>query len=279
MKAIVSGNSQRATKPQHAHAGPHFNVGADPGAHEVGTRLTVILPVYNESRLILRSLGIVLDYAARHPEYRFVFVDDGSTDRTAELLRSRLDEVSDRAVSLLELPRNMGKGHAIKAVLALTKSEYVCFTDGDLAYSLDYLPILEKALQTHDLAIGSRFLTRGKRNQASVIPSRQVLGWVFNGMVRLSLGLPFRDTQAGLKGFRSDVAAHLFRVQRIAGFGFDAEILFLAKKFGYRIAEVPAEVCADHVYKTAKIRLFKNAIQMLSEVIEIRTNHLAGRYR
>jgi len=279
MKATVPGGRQRTTSPRHAQVGPHFHVENDPGPEQTGTRLTVILPVYNESGLILRSVENVLDYASKHPEYRFVFVDDGSTDETVKLLRSRLEEGNDQAVSFLALPRNRGKGHAIKTTLGLTQSPYVCFTDGDLAYSLDYLPVLENALETHDLAIGSRSLPGGSRNQAGVIRSRKLLGWAFNAMVRLSLGLPFRDTQAGLKGFRADVAEHLFEVQRIHGFGFDAEILFLAKKYGYRVAEFPVEVRSDHSYKNAKIALFKTAFRMLTEVIDIRTNQVLGRYR
>lgn len=244
--------------------------------YRVETRLSVILPFYNEGDLVPRLIGIILDFARAHPECRFVLVDDGSTDKTALLLQSQIEEACDRDVILLVFPRNRGKGYAVRSAIVLCAGDFVCFADGDLAYSLDHLFSLEEAMKTHDIAIGSRALCRPLEG---IRPIRRLLGWTFNALVRTMLGLPHRDTQAGLKGFRASVAAHLFSLQRIDGLGFDAELLFLARKHGYSVAEIPARVGSEHVYKTAKAKLVKNSLRMMLDVFKIRIYNLIGCYR
>ena len=248
-----------------------------PGAGVVPVRISVILPVFNESRRIGHSVDAVVDYARSHPGYRFHFVDDGSTDGTAETLHSRLAGRQHLGVDYLRLSRNRGKGMAIRAAVGLCTGRFICFTDGDLAYSLDHLPKLEVALASSPIVIGSRHLAApdGKGKPTG----RHLLSRTYNTFARLALGLPYRDTQTGLKGFRRDVAHHLFSCQRLSGFGFDEELLFLAAKFGYRVGEIPAEVEATHTYKTVSARLLRTGIGMLLGVTRIVANDRIGRYR
>ena len=124
------------------------------------------------------------------------------------------------------------------------------------------------------MVIGSRALAEGHGGSLA----RRFYGSGFNFLVRASLGLPFRDTQAGLKGLRREVAEHLFPIQRVDGFGFDAELLYLARKFGYRVAEVPARLSPTHAYTASTRRLVVDASRMLREVAEIRRNDLLGFY-
>lgn len=244
---------------------------------EPGIKITVILPVFNEARSIGHAIDSVLDFAERHRSHQFVFVDDGSLDGTPQSLADRLGGGVIPNVSWIGHPTNRGKADAIRSALAHCDSEAVCFLDGDLAYSLDHLPFLEAALDTADIAIGCRMLAKpwGWRGA----PCRWVLSRAFNLLVRLVLGLPYRDTQAGLKAFRSPVLRRLLRHQRIRGPGFDAEILFLARKFHYTVAETPARVAAAHNYKTISFPLLLTAFRMMLEILLVRYYDCLHRYK
>ena len=117
-------------------------------------KVSVILPVYNESGIINRTLSAVIDFAAKNPEYYFLFVNDASLDETGPLIKSEIAGIKN--ISLVESPVNQGKAGALKLGLQHTDTEYICFTDGDLAYSLDHLHKLVESLDTHDVAIGNR---------------------------------------------------------------------------------------------------------------------------
>jgi glycosyltransferase involved in cell wall biosynthesis len=242
--------------------------------YRVRLRLSVILPFYNEAALAARTAATVLDFAARHPQYHFILVDDGSTDETPRILQEHVDAGNRSTIELVRHSRNQGKGSAVKSGVARCAAEAVCFLDGDLAYSLDHLFVIERALVENDIVIGSRVLGEGRGGSRW----RQAYGQTFNVLARHMLGIPFRDTQAGLKGFRREVAEHLFGLQRIPGFGFDAELLYLGHKFGYRVAEIPAILRSDHVYNTSVRRLLIHGGRALRELIEVRRNDRLGLY-
>jgi dolichyl-phosphate beta-glucosyltransferase len=240
------------------------------------TRVSVILPVWNESRVADYAAAAVLEFARRNPEFEFVFVDDGSTDGTATILEGAVNEAGRSNVAVASAGTHRGKGAAIKFALPRCTGDYVCFTDGDLAYTLDHVQLLERALNSHEVVIGSRFLVGPLGTSAP--PLRAAMSWSFNRFVRLVLGVRWRDTQAGLKGFRTPVARHIFAMQRIGGLGFDVELLFLARRFGYSVTEIPARVNPDHTYKTSKSSLLKSSIRMMFDVLAVRWNAIAGRY-
>lgn len=241
------------------------------------SRLAVILPVWNEATVIVRSMEAVVAFSRTHPEYDFTFVDDGSNDGTAAILRERLGAATDGNLNLIAHSIHRGKGLAVRSALASCDADCVCFIDGDLAYSLDQLTSLEFALEAADIVIGNRFLDRSSASDPP--PLRQILSQCFNRLVRSVLHLPHSDTQAGFKGFRAPVARHLFGLQRIDGLGFDAELLFLARKFGYNVAEMPVQVGREHRYKTSRKKLLRNSLLMLIDVFGVRWNDLAARYQ
>jgi len=237
---------------------------------------TVILPVYNEAEIIGRVFREVSRFARQHEEYGFVFVDDGSIDNTAQILRGLIRQQENAPLKMLSYSRNRGKGFAVRKGMEQCDTEFFCFTDGDLAYSLDHLPMLVDALKSHDVVMGSRNLAGGKQRNIEI--SRRIMGWGFNLLARMVLKLPYRDTQAGLKGFRLEAAKRIFAKQQIFDFCFDAELLFLARRLGYRIAELPARVSESHVYRGSQVNLWRDPPRMFLSLVRIRCNSARGKY-
>lgn len=238
--------------------------------------VTVILPVYNEARIAGKVFDTVHEFAGRNPGYEFLFVDDGSSDGTGIILREKIQQTDNGRVRLHSCTENHGKGHAVKVGVAQSDSDLVCFTDGDMAYSLDHLPNLVEALQSCDMAAGCRNLVEGQ--QRNIQLSRRIMGWTFNRMVRVLLDLPYSDTQAGLKGFRREPARRIFACQQVSNFCFDAELFFLARRFGYRVVEIPAAVDRAHAYQGSKVRLLRDPFRMFFSLLKIRCCSLVGRY-
>jgi dolichyl-phosphate beta-glucosyltransferase len=246
-------------------------------------RLSVVLPVHNEQHCLAQTIAAVLAYVPLHRDVEFIFVDDGSTDRTRDLLAQMLPMVFDRRsviaptrVRYLTYRQCRGKGHAVKQGCQQAVGEYICFLDGDLAYSLDHLEPLLQGLVHCDLVIGCRNLV--DRQTQAVKPSRQLAGKIFNGLSQRILQLHFRDMQAGLKAFRRPVAQHLFSQIQTMGFAFDVELMYLAQKHGYTIGEIPAYLAPQHIDKPSKVKLFQDSVQMLFELFRIRYHDRAGRY-
>ncbi|MBU6413646.1 MAG: glycosyltransferase [Planctomycetes bacterium] len=241
----------------------------------------IALPVYNEASTIRATLEQLIPFAAKRPELRFVFVDDGSADGTAgaiaDAMRSGIDIKGPVNVALRRLGANGGKGRAIARAVTECDAPLFIFMDGDLAYSLSHLDALLTGLKTHDVVIGSRALVPGEDLEVSGL--RRVLGAGFNAIARGLLGLPYRDTQAGLKGFRTDAAREIFKRVTLSGFAFDAEALFIARQLGYTITEVPAHVSAEHRAKKSKVNLAMDPPKMLAELAGIRIKGLLGQYR
>ena len=233
----------------------------------------MILPVHNERARIERSLALVTAFASTHPDHHFAFVDDGSTDGTPVRIRAHLEAAQLPNVELLAYRPRRGKGHAIRVGVEHARAALVCFTDGDLPYSLDHLGRLVAALGAHDLVIGRRDPT-----ERILSHPRWVMGRCFNRLARLALGLSHSDTQAGLKGFRRDVARTLFARQRVSGFGFDVEVLYLARRLGYRVGEIPARVSPTHSYAASQVDLVRDPLRMCRDLLTIRWRGVLGGY-
>ncbi|CAI9086692.1 glycosyltransferase family 2 protein [Candidatus Methylacidiphilum fumarolicum] len=241
------------------------------------TIFSVVLPVYNEEKIIQEVSRSICQFSIQNPRYEFVFVNDGSTDNTGNLLKAVLKEYASAHVQLIDYKTNKGKGYAIKEGFRHTRGDNFCFLDGDLAYPLDYLPLFEEKLQSCDIAIGSRISEKkGFCLERSL--RRKFLGYCFNKLVGFILDLPYSDTQAGLKAFRRTVAEKLFKLQRIEGFSFDVELIFLARKLGYKVEEIPVKVSATHSYKHSKIKLFGDSLRMLKELLQIKYLANKGEY-
>ncbi len=247
-------------------------------------RVTVILPVYNEGEHAEHVANQVLAFAATQPRYHFLFVSDGSKDATPTAIQRAIDRARatspDAAarVRLIAYRANAGKGWAVaRGVLEAQggDDDLVIFTDGDLAYSLDHLPRLEEALGTHDVAIGTR---RNEGGQVGAHTMRRWMGWTFNRIARMALGRSYTDTQAGLKGFRLRAARAIFPALRVSNFSFDVELLYLAHRMGFSIAEVPAQVSSFHRHKSSNVSLLRDPLRMLMSLAAIRLNGARGVY-
>lgn len=236
----------------------------------------VILPVYNEAAVVPRTFAAVCEFLRTSPEYTFLFVDDGSTDGTARVLTDLIQATGAQGVSVIGYAENRGKGHAIHEGVLVAPGDFILFTDGDLAYPLTDLERLLDALKVSDVAIGSRSLTGAPRSNTG--PLRRFMGESFNRLVRVILGLPYRDTQAGIKGFRARAAREIFSRQRLRDFAFDTEMLFIARRLGLKVGEIPVHVTESHTYKTSKVRPLPDSVRMLWSLVRVRANGVRGRY-
>ena len=236
--------------------------------------LSMIIPAYNEETLILSTLDCLQSYLSARPEsYEIIVVDDGSQDRTAESVR-QLQKNNDR-IRLLINPQNQGKGFSIQRGVLESRGQLVIFTDADLPYELNAIEEFLQALRKGcDLAIGSRVLPGSEVRGVPML--RYAAGQVFSWMVQgvLFRGLP--DTQCGFKSFRAEAAREIFRRITIGGFGFDVEMLFIARKRNYAIQPVPVHMIEHR--QRSRVRLFKDSVKMFANLFMVRWNDLQGKY-
>jgi glycosyltransferase involved in cell wall biosynthesis len=233
-----------------------------------------VIPAYNESERIRPTLDEVLRYTKEQNwDAEILVVDDGSTDDTAQIVR----EYGKRhaQVLLVENPGNRGKGYSVRNGMLHARGEISLFTDADLSSPITEAPKLFDAIgQGADLAIGSRWLQTELQTARQPL-YRQAFGRIFNLALRLILGLGFADTQCGFKAFRRDAAQRIFPLQKIERWGFDPEILFLARRAGLRVAEVP--VLWAHSQGT-RLHPLRDGLRMFVEVLRIRWNAMTGKY-
>lgn len=235
--------------------------------------LSIIIPAFDEEARLpgtLERIRRYLEQAGREAE--IIVVDDGSRDRTAAVAKSFLEKFP--AFRLLSNGANRGKGFSVRRGMLEARGRIALFTDADLSAPIEEAEKLLAALDTHDVAIGSRALDRSliEIHQSRL---RELAGIVFNGMVRLCLGLPFVDTQCGFKAFRRAPCGILFEQQRVERFGFDPELLFLAKRHGLRAAEIPVRWAHS---PATKVNVWRDSVRMFLEILAIRWNALRGRY-
>lgn len=234
--------------------------------------LTIVIPAYNEERRLPRTLREIDRWVARHePEAEVIVVENGSTDRTVQIVRDF--QAEHPYVRLIEgVPR--GKGRAVREGM-LSAGGALCFLcDADLSMPIDELDTFLGAMRTGaDAAIGSRELPDSRRVDEP--PLRHFMGRVFNLLVKAIVVRGFEDTQCGFKMFRRAAARDIFRRSRLSGWGFDAEILFLAHKLGYRVVEVPIEWHSD---RDSRVRPVHDALAMIRELFAIRRNDMRGAY-
>lgn len=237
--------------------------------------VAVVSPVFNEQKTIETMVNSAAAFAVRNPQYRFLFVDDGSDDGTGEILKNAVSSRMQKNISVLRYERNMGKGYAVRTGFDNVDADALCFIDSDMAYPLEQLKLIEDALQKSDVVIGSRSVNSTRGNSSL---RRKIMGESFNRLARLILNLPFRDTQAGLKGFRREAARVILQKTKIKGFGFDVELLFIAKKSGFRITEIAAAESNQHSYKKGKLKLMKDSLIMFCNLLLIRWKNFRGQY-
>ena len=232
--------------------------------------ISIVIPAYNEEKRLPATLVKIHKYlAGAHWDFsELIVVDDGSRDATAKVAR-------EAGARVLENPGNRGKGYTVKHGMLEARGEWVLYTDADLSAPIGELEKLWTAVENQNasVAIGSRALDRSLVgvHQPRL---RELVGRVFNLMMRMSTGLPFRDTQCGFKLFEARAAQEIFSRQQLDGFGFDVEVLFIAQRLGYASIEVP--VRWDNVEGT-KVSLLLGAKAYL-ELLKVRTNGARGLY-
>lgn len=238
--------------------------------------ISIIIPAYNEQQRLPSTLEAVAGYlAARRTPFEILVVDDGSTDATAATAKRFCADHSQ--VRLLRNPGNRGKGYSVRHGMLEAQGEWALFTDADLSAPITELEKLMEAVRRQQaaVAIGSRALNRSLIGVHQ--PRwREWAGRVFNLLMRLMVGLPFRDTQCGFKLFRRDAAQALFRLQRIERFGFDVEVLYLASKLGFKTVEVP--VRWDHAEGT-RVSMLRDSLDMFLDLLRVRWWWWRGAYR
>lgn len=239
--------------------------------------LSIVIPAYNEETRLPATLRIILECMERTwpGNFEILVVDDGSSDRTAELA----EEFARRRgeVRLLRNPGNRGKGYSVRHGMLEARGDWVLFTDADLSAPIEELEKLRAAVERERaaIAIGSRALDR------SLIGVhqpwwREWAGRIFNRIMRVVVGLPFRDTQCGFKLFRRDAVQAIFPRQRIERFGFDVEVLYLARKLGLKTVEVP--VRWNHAEGT-RVSMLRDSVDMFLDLLRVRWWWWRGLYR
>jgi dolichyl-phosphate beta-glucosyltransferase len=235
---------------------------------------SIVIPAYNEGKRLAPTLEKVLDYVRQQAwDAEIIVVNDGSTDNTAALVQSFA--ASNPHLRLVENPGNRGKGYSVRHGMLKAQGDVIVFSDADLSSPIDEMPKLLHAINGGaDIAIGSRWL-RAELQTTRQSLHRQLFGRVFNGLNRAILGLRFKDTQCGFKAFTRPAAQTILPLQRIERWGFDPEILFLARKFGFRVDEIP--VRWGHVGGT-RINPLVDGARMFQEMLRIRWYDLSGKY-
>ncbi len=236
--------------------------------------ISIVIPAYNEALRIEQTLKRVLGCVASQGwQAEVLVVDDGSSDRTCDIVREYM--LTHPELHLIHNPGNRGKGYSVRNGLLQAVGEFVMFTDADLSAPMEEADRLFDALASGtDVAIGSRWLDRSRQTQHQPF-YRRFFGRCFNGVTRLVMNLPYADTQCGFKAFRRSAAQMIFRLQRVERWGFDPEILFIARRLGFKIQEVPVSWGHD---ERSKMSYLRDGAKMLEEMAVIRTNSLLGRY-
>jgi len=233
--------------------------------------ISIIIPAYNEENRLPASLQKVRQYLDASPwEFaEIVVVNDGSRDATAEAARRS-------GARVLENPGNRGKGYSVRHGMLEAQGDWALFTDADLSAPIEALDTLWSAVEREpaQAAMGSRALDRSLIGVHQPL-FRESVGRFFNLVMRLVTGLPFRDTQCGFKLFEARAAREIFRRQLLDGFGFDVEVLYIARRLGYRVLEVP--VRWDDVAGT-KVSLWRGVAAFL-DPLKVRWNGVTGKYR
>lgn len=240
--------------------------------------LSVIIPAYNEEKRLATTLEKVGQFLlTKTYSSEVLVVDDGSSDNTLSLANSYINKFESLGISLriIQNPANCGKGYTIRNGMLQALGEITIFTDADLSTPITELDKLIAPIEARekDIVFGSRALPESEI--ATHQPAtRELAGRVFNQLMKIITGLPYNDTQCGFKAFHRNRTSWIFEKQKIFGFGFDVEVLFIAQKHGLRCLELPV-TWAD--VEGTKVSMVKGLLAFL-ELIIIRWHYLLGHY-
>ncbi len=236
--------------------------------------ISLIIPVYNEEKRIKLTLSNCISYFKNKKiNYEIIIVDDGSTDKTRLIVKDFSNK--NKNIKLTKQRNNKGKGYSVKEDMLLARGDYLLFSDADLSTPIREVEKFIKVIKSgYDIVIASRNM------KGSIIPIKQpffrsFLGTIFPFIVSLLILPGYKDTQCGFKLFKKNVAKKIFNKQKINGFGFDVEILFIAKKHNYKTKELP--VTWSNALGS-KINPVKDSIRMLLDIFKIKLNNIKNIY-
>jgi glycosyltransferase involved in cell wall biosynthesis len=237
-------------------------------------QLSIVIPAYNESARIEETLDRVMAcIETQHWDAEVLVVDDGSQDDTTQIVQRWMGRYE--RLHLVKNPGNRGKGYSVRNGLLQAAGDIVMFTDADLSAPMEEANRLIAAIHAGaDVAIGSRWLERTRQTIHQPL-YRQFFGRCFNFLTRRVMRLKFKDTQCGFKAFTRPAAQLIFRLQTIERWGFDPELLFIARKLKFRVQEVPVTWGHD---ERSRMSYLKDGMKMLEDMAIIRYNSVAGRY-
>ena len=229
--------------------------------------LSVVIPAFNEAERIGYTLEKVVSYLSDQAySWEVLVVDDGSSDDTAALANKWADTSESELQVHVETVPHGGKGWAVKRGMLAASGRYRFMCDADLAMPIEQLgAFLDRMEEGYDIVIGSRQTAGARRFDEPV--HRHIMGRIFNWSVRLFAVGGLQDTQCGFKCFRGEVAEQLFRLQRTRGFGFDVEILYMAKKTGLSVLEIPIDW---YHQSSSKVRPYVDSFLMLRDTLVLR---------
>jgi len=234
----------------------------------IDRQLSIVVPAFNEERRIGASLEKLLDYGKRRlAGFEIIVVDDGSSDRTCALVDERAR--GEPRLQLVRLPHNRGKGAAVRRGMLEARLAHALFTDADLSTPIEDVELLFAALGEAQVAIGSRALA-GSRIEVRQPFYREWMGRGFNLLVQRAALPGIHDSQCGFKLFEIAAARELFALARLDGFAFDVEVLFLCRKLGIRVAEVPVRWRND---QASRVKPVRDALRMARDLALIRAVH------
>ena len=237
--------------------------------------ISMIVPAYNEDALIQDTLKGLRSYLSTRPEtFEILVVDDGSRDNTVVLIEE-WQKSNDVRLKLLLNKVNRGKGFSVRRGVQESCGSYVIFIDADLPYELHALDDFLAALRNgHDLAVGSRVLPDSEVRGVSAL--RYFAGQVFSWLEQSVLATGLADTQCGFKAFTSSAAKEIFRRVTIDWFGFDVEMIYIARKLKYSIQPIAVQMIDRH--RASRVRLVADSIKMFANLFTIRRLDQQGKY-
>ena len=237
-------------------------------------KVSLVIPMYNESSIIKDTLGQVSDYMSHHfDDYEVIFSDDGSRDDC----RATVDSFSDPHIHTVGYEQNRGKGCAIRTGVLAAEGDIIVFTDCDLAYGLDVVGRIVELFDGKpdcDIIIGSR--NKGKDGYAGYTPLRKLASKVYIKCLAVAAGFKLSDSQCGCKAFRRETARKIFSTCEVDGFAFDFEVLIKAKNLGSEVYEMPVKVIN---HRESKVNVFRDSFRMLRDVRKIKKRNPAPKLR
>lgn len=235
------------------------------------TDLSLIIPAYNEEKIIRDNLIKVRSYLSKKGfNYEIIVVDDGSDDKTTKIVRS----MKDRKIKVVVLRKNMGKGAALRAGMAEAVGENIVFSDADLSVPIEFIEPILKKLENHEVAVASRRI-KGAQIRTHQPPLRELMGRVFTKLTQVLIQSDIADFTCGFKGFTSPAGKKLFAASKTDRWAYDAEIIYLAQKCGYDIAQVPV-VWENRI--DTRVKMGRAALESFVDVLRVRAWSMLGRY-